>query len=241
MEICILQADSVMEQLRSRHGDYPQMIERVLIKAAAKLGENLSSQTYDVVSGDYPAALESYEGYVISGSRQSVYDGDAWISMLRRYVVRLHEEKIPLIGICFGHQLIADELGGKTEAAVAGWGVGAHQYDVIDRHWCMSPIMDRYRLLVSHKDQVTKLPREAKRLAHNVFCPNAMFSIDNHILALQGHPEFLPDYSKDLMNWRREIIGEPVYQAGIASLENDLQSLEISQWMVRFLKGDRAV
>ena len=110
MDICILQADSVMEQFRPRHGDYPQMIERILIQAAAELGETLSIQTYDVVSGDYPIAVENYEGYVITGSRQSVYDGDAWISEMRRYVVRLHEEKIPLVGICFGHQLIADEL-----------------------------------------------------------------------------------------------------------------------------------
>ena len=230
-----------MEQFRPRHGDYPQMIERILIKAAAELGETLSIQTYDVVSGDYPIALESYQGYVISGSRQSVYDGDAWISELRRYVVRLHEEKIPLVGICFGHQLIADELGGRTESAEAGWGVGAHQYDVIDQHWCMSPALDSYRVLVSHKDQVTTLPRGAKRLASSAFCVNAMFSIDNHIFALQGHPEFLPGYSEELMKWRREIIGESVYQSGIASLEHDLQSVEISQWMVRFLKGDRLV
>ena len=79
------------------------------------------------------------------------------------------------------------------------------------------------------------------RLALSAFCANAMFSIDNHIFALQGHPEFLPGYSEELMKWRREIIGESVYQAVIASLEHDLQSVEISQWMVRFLKGDRLV
>ena len=230
-----------MEQFQPTHGDYPQMIEWILSQAAAELGESISCDTHNVVSGDYPATIDSYDGYVITGSRQSVYDTDAWISELRRYAARLHEAKIPLVGICFGHQLIADELGGRTEAVEAGWGVGAHQYDVIDQHWCMSPAMDQYRVLVSHKDQVTTLPWGAKRLASSGFCPNAMFSIDNHVFALQGHPEFLPGYSEELMKWRREIIGERVYQTGIASLEHQLQSLEIAQWMVRFLKGDQSV
>ena len=241
MNICILQADSVIEQFRSRHGDYPQMISKILKRAAAEIGETLSSKTYDVVSEIYPESIRAYDGYVISGSRQSVYDSDAWISQLRRYVVRLHDEKIPLVGICFGHQLIADELGGKTERAEGGWGVGVHEYEIIDQHWCMSPAKDRVRVIVSHKDQVNTLPPGAIRLARSDFCANAMFSIDSHIFALQGHPEFLRAYSRDLMEWRREIIGETTYEAGVATLEQDLQNFEISQWIVRFLKGDRSV
>ena len=228
-----------MEQFRSKYGDYPQMIERVLTMGAAKVGEKFSSHTFNVVSGEYPQSIDSYNGYVISGSRQSVYDSAPWILELRRFVLRLHEEKIPLVGICFGHQLIADELGGKTEVAEVGWGVGAHEYDVIDQHWCMSPFVDRYRVLVSHKDQVTKLPPGARRLSTSAFCPNAMFSIGEHIFALQGHPEFVPGYSEDLMKWRRDVIGEPAYRTGIASLEYELQSLEVAQWIVRFLKGDQ--
>ena len=105
----------------------------------------------------------------------------------------------------------------------------------------MAPAMRQYRVLVSHKDQVTALPVGATLLASSEFCPNAMFTIADHVLALQGHPEFLPGYSEDLMNMRRDMIGEEVYQTGIASLEHDLQSVQVAQWMVHFLKGDQSV
>lgn len=241
MKICILQADTVNKQFQPRHGDYPQMIGRILKKAAAEIGENLFSETYDVVEEKYPASIRDYDGYVISGSRKSIYEDDLWISQLRRFILSLHNEKTPLVGICFGHQLIADELGGVAESAENGWGVGAHEYKIISQHWCMSPRLEKFRVLVSHKDQVTRLPKGAVRLARSDFCANAMFSIDNHIFALQGHPEFLPAYSEELMKWRREIIGEALYHSGIASLEHDLQSPEIAQWIVHFLKGDRSV
>ena len=241
MKICILQADSVNEQFQSRHGDYPQMIGRILKQAAAEIGENLFSETYDVVSENYPASIGDYDGYVISGSRQSIYEDDVWISQLRQFILSLHDEKVPLIGICFGHQLIADELGGRAENAEEGWGVGAHEYEITEHHWCMSPRMEKFRVLVSHKDQVTRLPEGATCHARSDFCANAMFSIENHIFALQGHPEFLPAYSEDLMKWRREIIGEALYLSGVASLEHELQSPEVAEWMVRFLKGNQSV
>ncbi len=236
MKIGVLQADSVMERLRLTHGDYPDMIEGVLSHAASELGENVTFCTYDVVAGHYPDQLDSCNGYVITGSRQSVYDPDEWIKTLRGYVVDLHDLKIPIIGICFGHQLIADELGGTTEAAAGGWGVGSHIYDIVDSHWCIEPEVKQYRVLVSHKDQVMELPDGARLLASSDFCPNAMFSIDDHILALQGHPEFSRGYSEDLMYMRREIVGERVYQQGVESLQHDLQSPEIAKWIVRFLK-----
>jgi len=241
MKIGILQADSVMEQFQPRHGDYPQMIDAILTQAARKIDVDIVCDTYNVVAGDYPEELDSCDGYVISGSRQSVYDPDEWITRLRRFVVDLYAAKVPMVGICFGHQLIADELGGRTEAATSGWGVGAHLYDIVDEHWCMAPAMSQYRVLVSHKDQVTVLPESARLLASSEFCPNAMFTIADHVFALQGHPEFLPGYSEDLMNMRRDMIGEEVYRAGIGSLEYDLQSVQVAQWIVHFLKGDQSV
>ena len=241
MKIGILQADSVLAQFQPDHGDYPGMIELILSNAAGQLGQSLSCETYNVVRGQYPVSTSDCDGYVITGSKQSVYDGDEWITRLSDYIQVLHVEKRPLVGICFGHQLIADALGGKTEGARVGWGVGCHGYEIVDKHWCMTPDMAEYSVLVSHRDQVMKLPEGAKLLAASDFCPNAMYSIEDHIFALQGHPEFRKEYSEDLINYRRKMIGEDVYHAGLASLRNDLQTPELALWMVRFLKRNQSV
>lgn len=241
MKIGILQADSVAEQFRTAHGDYPEMFEAILTRAAESMGDAVTCETFNVVNQEYPREIGDCHGYVITGSKQSVYDGDEWITRLSDYIRVLHASRKPLVGICFGHQLIAEALGGKTQAAEVGWGVGVHSYDIITDHWSMAPALEDYSVLVSHKDQVTELPAGAALLAQSDFCPNAMFAIDDHILALQGHPEFQKGYSEDLMNWRREILGEELYQAGIQSLGSDLQSPELALWILRFLKGPESV
>ncbi|MBT4491860.1 MAG: GMP synthase [Gammaproteobacteria bacterium] len=235
MQIGILQADSVLEQFQGAHGNYPGMIETILTDAAASLGISVNYLTYNVEQGQYPGAVGDCDGYIITGSKKSVYDGDPWIAALIDFVRVLHKEQVRLVGICFGHQLIAEALGGRTTAAKIGWGVGVHNSDVCAQAWFMKPELDRFSLIVSHKDQVTKLPDEARLLAGSDFCPNSMFSIGDHILAMQGHPEFSRAYAADLMNWRKDIIGTEIYKQGMSSLEGPLSHGEVSAWILRFL------
>ena len=239
MHIGILKTDTVRPEWVGKYGEYPDMFKHLLNEAQ----DGLSFSVWDAEAGVLPNddEIDSVCGFIITGSKSSVYDDKQWIRDLEVLIFDLHARRKKMVGICFGHQLIADELGGRTEAATSGWGVGAHLYDIVDEHWCMAPAMRQYRVLVSHKDQVTALPEGATLLASSEFCPNAMFTIADHVFALQGHPEFLPGYSEDLMNMRRDMIGEEVYQTGIASLEHDLQSVQVAQWMVHFLKGDQSV
>jgi GMP synthase-like glutamine amidotransferase len=232
MKIGILKADSVLPQFQPDHGDYPDMFIRRLGDNAP---ESLEFITYDVEHGVYPSHMDDCDGYVITGSKKSVYDNEDWIRQLERFVVALHEQRKPLIGICFGHQLVAQALGGKTEAAQVGWGVGIHESAIRAQAPYMQPALDEVRVLVSHKDQVTRLPEGANLLASSEFCPNSMFQIGEHIFCMQGHPEFRAEYSKDLMNMRRELLGEAVYAAGIDSLQQDLHSDTIARWIVQFI------
>jgi GMP synthase-like glutamine amidotransferase len=232
MKIGILKADSVLEQFQPEHGDYPDMFVRRLGDNAP---ESVEFTTYDVEHGVYPNHMDDCDGYVITGSKKSVYDDEDWIRVLEAYVVELHEHLKPLIGICFGHQLVAQALGGKTEAAAVGWGVGVHESTIHSQLPYMEPALAQARVLVSHKDQVTQLPPGASLLASSEFCPNSMFQIGEHIFCMQGHPEFRAGYSKDLMNMRRELLGEAVYAAGIDSLQQDLHSDTIARWIVQFI------
>ena len=232
MKIGILKADSVLEQFQPEFGDYPDMF---IARLATQVGPEVAFVTYDVEHLEYPANLDECAGYIITGSKKSVYDDEQWIRRLEGFVRELDRAKKPLIGVCFGHQLVAQALGGKAEAAPIGWGVGVHTNHIVSPQDYMQPPLTEARVLVSHKDQVTRLPPGAEKLATSDFCPNSMFQVGHHILCIQGHPEFIKAYSKSLMTMRREILGDAVFEAGVESLDQALDSDILAKWMLRFL------
>lgn len=235
MRIGILQTDSVMPQFQGEFGNYPEMFRHLL-----SIGEGVTFNNYDVEHGEYPARLDECEGYVMTGSKLSVYDDEPWIHRLSEFVVQLHETRTRLVGICFGHQMVAHALGGKTQPAEVGWCVGIHHSDVLQQEDFMKPERPGYNLIVSHKDQVTVLPPEAELLASSPACPNAMFRIGDHILTFQGHPEFVKGYSRTLMEFREDVLGADRFIQGIASLSEETHEETIARWILNFLAAPRA-
>jgi GMP synthase-like glutamine amidotransferase len=233
MIIGILEADPALEPLRNEFGNYVKMFTNLLNEGAE--GRSLDFRTYNVLDFQYPVNLDECDGYIITGSRASVYDDEEWIHKLEHFVIQLHDAKKKLVGICFGHQLVAHALGGKTEAAEVGWGVGVHTNRVRETADYMLPNEQEISLLVSHKDQVTELPKGAKLLAGSDFCVHAMFQVDNHILTFQGHPEFVKGYSRGLMELRKEILGIDKYKQGIASLEKATNEKSVARWVLAFI------
>ena len=229
MRIGILQTDSVMDQFQPEFGDYPDMFHELL------RSEGVTFVDYDVQHGEYPESMDECDAWLITGSKRSVYDEEEWIARLKDYVAELHAARRKLIGICFGHQLVADALGGKTEPASVGWRVGIIANQVIRQEPFMTPEAPQFNLIFSHKDQVTRLPEEAILLAKSPGCPNAMFRIGNHILAIQGHPEFCKSYSRTLIDFRHETLGEDIYSRGMASLEKNTDEGTVSRWILNFV------
>jgi GMP synthase-like glutamine amidotransferase len=192
---------------------------------------------YDVEQGEYPADIDEVDAYLITGSKSSVYDDKAWIPPLMDFVRELAARRKKLVGICFGHQLVAQALGGKTEKSAKGWGVGLHRHSFGHfPDWHDREQLD-FDILVTHQDQVVKTADGSVVLAGSDFCENAVCQIGDHILTFQGHPEFVPEYSREIMEFRRNIIGEQVYSTGIASLEGDHEGDRVARWVLRFLEG----
>jgi len=230
VRICILETDVIHPQLMEQYKSYGLMFEQLF--ARQPLPARFAC--FNVVQGHYPDDSERFDAYLITGSKADSFAKDDWIVTLRRYLLGRYQNGDKLLGVCFGHQLLALLLGGQAERASQGWGVGVHQYLVVRHEPWMQPEAGQFNLLVSHQDQVARLPEGATLLASSDFCPNAAYRIGNQVLCFQGHPEFTHDYSRDLLHLRREALGEALYQQGMESLGKEQQGTQIAQWMIGF-------
>ncbi len=238
MRIGILQTDSVRDQFVPAHGDYPDMFRTLLADPGARPpGQPVPEfLTIDVPGGRFPDPA-ACDGYVITGSRHSVYDDLPWIPALAEFVRQALALGRRVVGICFGHQLIAHYFGGETRAAEVGWCVGVQPSEVVaDAPW-MDPPARSLRLLASHKDQVVRLPPGAQRIAVGERCPESGF-VFGDVLTFQGHPEFTAAYAGDLLDSRQALLGDAVCGAGKASLAEPTDRQIVARWMLNFLTAE---
>lgn len=189
---------------------------------------------YGVGRGEFPATAGECEGWIITGSPKSAYESDPWIQKLGAFVQQIDREKKKLVGVCFGHQLTAHYLGGRTEKSKNGWGVGVRKFNILNSKTWMKPELNECSLIFSHQDQVVSLPKGGDLLASDPFCPNQMYSVAEHIFCFQGHPEFTPEFAKDRLDSRVNLIGKPVYEEAVGSLKKKTNSEEVGTWMRNF-------
>ncbi|MDG2304918.1 MAG: GMP synthase [Candidatus Binatia bacterium] len=232
MRIGILKADTVLPQL-SHFGQYTEMFPQIIGPA----DPGLEFRSFDVEHDEYPDAIDDCDGYLITGSRHSVYDPMPWIRTLEDFVVRLHERQTKLLAVCFGHQLVARALGGKTEPAERGWTIGVQRSQVDTAFPWASDVASATRLIHSHKDQVTELPPGAELIGGNDACPIGLYRIGTHIMSVQAHPEFSPEYARALYEMRREAFGDGLYREAVASLDDGTDREVFAGWIASFFRA----
>lgn len=172
-----------------------------------------------VMDGELPEQFEPDTLYLIPGSNNAAYDDLPWIFTLQDWVREAAARKVPLVGICFGHQIIAQALGGQVERFPGGWGVGIREMEVLDSDLLPYFPDRKMRLIVNHHDQVTRLPEGAIPLATSGFCRYEGFRIGDHILTFQGHPEFTVDYERHLILNHSEGEDDTVKRHALETLE----------------------
>lgn len=200
MRIGILQTGDIADELIPEYGNYPELFARLI----SPLDEHFDFVSYRAHDGELPDATAACDGWLISGSKVSAYDPLPWIPPLQVFIRQIAQSKKPLVGICFGHQIIAQALGGKVEKSDKGWGLGTDTYEIDpDNSGHQSQSIS---LAIFHQDQVVKLPPGAEVFASSDFCPYAGLYIGSRIMTLQAHPEFQPNFTLALIKARRESI-----------------------------------
>ncbi len=231
LRIGLLECDHVDQAFRTATGgDYSDLFAAWL----APFATSLELVAYDVAGGHFPARIDECDGYLCTGSRHGVNDDIEWIGTLRSFVASVSEAGVPCVGICFGHQMIAQALGGRVDRAPGGWGAGVHRIEVVDHEGWMEPGADRLSLHFMHQDQVLDLPPGAKLLGRAGHCPNAMFQAGS-ALGLQAHPEFVTAYTEALIRSRELRLGADTAKAALASLSRPTDELTAGRWVARFL------
>ena len=234
MKVGILITDAVRDELIGQYGDYPDMFENLLLGADKSL---------DIVRFDVQQAVPDVvdcDGYIITGSRYSVYDDLPWIRHLVDFVRDALSAGKKIVGVCFGHQLMAHYFGGLVEKSSNGWAVGVHKSEIILKQ----PWMDfnkgqsgnTFSLISSHQDQVVSMPTDASLYATNDFCPIAGFVVGHQVMTVQGHPEFDKDYASALLDIRRDVLGEDLVKRGKSTLNSPIDQQSWGRWILNFLQ-----
>jgi GMP synthase-like glutamine amidotransferase len=237
MKITILETGRAPGRLADLYPRYPDMFATLL----ARIDDRISFETVAVVDGATLPDAATCEAALITGSPAGVYDDTPWMNPLRHFVRDAHAAKTPLIGVCFGHQVIADALGGVVTKSPKGWGVGRHTYDIIGRRPWMTDAGASIALAVSHQDQIITPPDGAETLARSAHTDHAMVAYrDAPIMTIQGHPEFGDAFVSALYNARRGLsLTDDMADAAIESLAAPEDNGLVAEWMVAFLRSAR--
>jgi len=214
--------------------DYQEEYSRLMMDFVRKAFPDRHIQNYDIAFGQWPNNADECDIWLITGSAKAAYDKDPWIHLLKKFIVEVDQKKKKLIGICFGHQIIAAALGGEVSKSPKGWGVGVKAFKILDPQPWMQPALSQVNLLFSHQDQVTKMPKGARLLAEDGFCEFQMYQIGDHILTMQGHPEFSVSFARDRLVSRKERVEPKTYEKAMGSFDSPRDDQALAQWIRNF-------
>ncbi len=225
MKIGILQTGHAPDALLDDFGDYISMFQTLLGQQDFTFGD------WSVVDGVFPDSINDADGWLITGSKHGAYEDHEWIPPLEDFIREAVTHKVPLVGICFGHQIIAQALGGKVEKYAGGWAVGAQNYDFMGTSIPMN---------AWHQDQVTELPPGATTVARNDFCEHAAILYGDRAFTVQAHPEFGAKFIEGLINARgRGVVPDALLDDALTRLDKADVSQTIADQFADFFRQER--
>lgn len=232
--IGILEAGRLPPEIEDTHGTYPRMFESLLSVDNA----GFDFQTYAAVDNTLPASTDECDAWLVTGSRFGAYDDEPFIPKLKDFLARAFADHVPIVGICFGHQILAEALGGRVVKSSKGWGVGVHDYRVTKTAPWMIGARGSFSIYAMHQDQIETLPDGAEVLAGSDFCPYGVLVYGDTAISFQGHPEYGSQFGREFVKMRLETTIPPAFaEDALASLSKPQDSGMVARWIVNFLKN----
>ncbi len=225
MKIGILQTGHAMEQIQQVQGDYDAMFARLLD------GNGFDYVTFNVVDNEFPNGAEAADGWLITGSRHGAYEDHDWIPPLEALIREIYAAGRPLIGICFGHQIIAQALGGRVEKFSGGWDAGLTEYEIEGENLALN---------AWHQDQVVERPQDARVIGSTPFCQYAALAYGDRILTYQPHPEFDEFVIEQFIEHRgKGVLSDKMMDKARAGLTQSTGRDQIAKRMAEFFRQER--
>jgi GMP synthase-like glutamine amidotransferase len=235
LSLCILENDDLDPPISQRYTRVAAMFERLFAQA----GFQGRIDSFSARHGQYPDNFAAYDAVLLTGSRADAFSDEAWVVALRERVHQLLAQKHKLLGVCFGHQLIAHCLGAPVQRAPQGWRAGRQVYNWLGQpeHLGLTAVQaPQVGLLASHQDQVLALPPGATLLATHEQCPVAAYAVEDRVFCIQPHPEFTPEMSAFLLDKRRALLGESFYQTAMGDLHAPHDGVALARFMIHFVQ-----
>lgn len=226
----ILQAGRSPEEIIDRYPDYNQLFVDLLGE------DSFDYRHWAVLDNDFPESVDDADAWLITGSRFGAYEPHSWIPPLEQLIKEIYAKGAPMVGICFGHQIIAQALGGKVEKFSGGWSVGRVEYALNPQIFSDIPEQGT-PLLAFHQDQVIELPAGAVNAGSSNICEHAALVYDSRILTIQPHPEFDQSFVGALLDARSDILPHDVLEQANRTLHEPIVRDPIAQTLKDFLQG----
>lgn len=239
MQVTLIETGRPPAGLGGMFPGYPEMIASLL----GGPGPDLSFARLALIDGEALPDPAACEAIVITGSAFGVYDATSWMEPLRNFIRGAFSARTPMVGVCFGHQIIADAMGGEVARSQKGWGVGRHVYTLVRQADWMTQAGAVVRLSASHQDQVIRPPQNAVTLAASPHTEHAILAYrDAPVISFQAHPEFSDAYAAALITARRGAQLSPqLADAALASLADPHDNALVASWIVNFLRSPSGV
>lgn len=231
MHIALLVTNTDESDFAARHPRDAEKFRRLI----AGVRPAWQVTAFDLPKGEFPEDLEGFDGVLIGGSPASVRDDLPWVHRLMRLIRAAYAQGVPMVGACFGHQAIAQALGGTVGRNPGPFVLGAAETEI----FAPAPWMagaGRIRLAAAHGEQVVELPDGAEVIGRSEGCAVAAYRMGDRVFATQHHPEMTPDFAAALVEEFAPHFPPEVGAAGRVALQRGIEGPRFAEWIARFFE-----
>ncbi|KPM39696.1 hypothetical protein AK830_g6873 [Neonectria ditissima] len=240
--LAVLECDTPLPAVKTVRGSYGEVFRVLLAKGQQGLGSKgddvqLDISKWDVVASQAFPNLDEIDGLWLTGSKHTAFADDDWIVSLVEFTKKvLTTTKIPVVGICFGHQIIGRALGAKVGVSLGGWEVSVDKINLNEDGKSLLEVSS-LRLHQMHRDAVLEIPQGVVCLGSSPKCEIQGLYQAGHLISFQAHPEFDGFIMSTILETRHEqgVFDDALFEDGVVRAQQPHDGVLVSTAIWNFL------